>query len=134
MVLVGMQPLLTQVPPRSLRSMSAVFSPSLSRRAHNAGPAWPAPITMASKRSVTVLSSQECSVALRPLVLTPAKDDQPVVRRHGVVLLQHEAMARGELADVLEIAQAARRVTAAQPPIELGVARRCVLAALVDRP
>src|SRR5256885_576023 len=50
-VLVGMQPLLTQVPPRSLRSTTAVFRPSLSRRAHSAGPAWPVPITIASKRS-----------------------------------------------------------------------------------
>src|SRR6185436_2711585 len=38
-VLVGMQPLLTQVPPSSLRSTSAVFRPSLSRRPQSAGPA-----------------------------------------------------------------------------------------------
>src|SRR3984893_8140384 len=50
-VLVGMQPTLTQVPPRSLRSISAVLIPSLSRRAQSAGAACPVPITMASKRS-----------------------------------------------------------------------------------
>src|SRR6185503_3003280 len=50
-VLVGMQPTFTQVPPRSFLSTIAVLSPSESRRAHNAGPACPAPMTMASKRS-----------------------------------------------------------------------------------
>ena len=47
-VLVGMQPTLTQVPPSSLRSMIAVFRPSAPRRAASAGPACPAPMTMAS--------------------------------------------------------------------------------------
>src|ERR1700716_3694635 len=50
-VLVGMQPTFTQVPPRSLRSISAVLMPSLSRRAQSAGAACPVPMTMASKCS-----------------------------------------------------------------------------------
>ena len=52
----GIQPLFTQVPPSSLRSMSAVFRPSRSRRAHSAGAAWPTPMTMASKRSLMAAS------------------------------------------------------------------------------
>src|SRR5512138_731451 len=104
-VLVGMQPVLTQVPPRSLRSTSAVFSPSLSSRAHKAGPAWPAPITIASKRSATVSSPcQRPSVGQASIVLTAAKDQQTVVGRHRVVLLQLEPMARREPPDVLEVA------------------------------
>ena len=51
-VLVGMQPLLTQVPPISLRSMIAVLRPAVANRTASEGPACPAPITMASKRSV----------------------------------------------------------------------------------
>src|SRR5216110_1936608 len=43
-------------------------------------------------------------------------------------------MACAELAHVLEITQATRRVAAAQPLIELGVAWRCVLATIVERP
>ncbi len=47
-VLVGVQPLLTQVPPSSPRSTSAVFQPWPARRTASAGPAWPLPITRAS--------------------------------------------------------------------------------------
>ena len=47
-VLVGTQPVLTQVPPKWWRSMIAVRSPSLLQRAASAGPAWPAPMTIAS--------------------------------------------------------------------------------------
>src|SRR6187402_2287685 len=47
-VLVGMQPSLTQVPPRCSRSISAVFRPALASRTASGGPAWPAPITIAS--------------------------------------------------------------------------------------
>jgi hypothetical protein len=53
-VLVGTQPTLTQVPPKWWRSITAVFSPSLLQRAAMAGPAWPAPTTMASKRPIQV--------------------------------------------------------------------------------
>ena len=51
-VLVGMQPLLTQVPPMSLRSMIAVLRPAVASRTASDGPACPVPMTMASKRSV----------------------------------------------------------------------------------
>ena len=47
-VLVGTQPTFTQVPPKWWRSITAVVSPSLLQRAAIAGPAWPAPMTMAS--------------------------------------------------------------------------------------
>jgi len=51
-VLVGTQPTLTQVPPKWWRSITAVRRPSLLQRAAMAGPAWPAPMTMASNVSV----------------------------------------------------------------------------------
>src|SRR4051812_6905392 len=47
-VLVGMQPSLTQVPPRCSRSISTVFMPTCARRTARKGPAWPLPMTMAS--------------------------------------------------------------------------------------
>src|SRR5258706_10720581 len=56
-VLVGMQPTLTQVPPRSLRSTIAVFRPSAPRRAVRAGPACPATMTTASKCSGTRIAA-----------------------------------------------------------------------------
>ena len=46
--LVGMQPLLTQVPPTSLRSMMAVLRLDLPRRTASGGPAWPVPMMIAS--------------------------------------------------------------------------------------
>ncbi|MNL68438.1 hypothetical protein D3C87_1931570 [compost metagenome] len=48
-VFVGMQPALTQVPPRNLRSISATFMPFSAMRAARNGPAWPAPMKIASK-------------------------------------------------------------------------------------
>src|ERR1700676_296795 len=50
-VLVGMQPTLTQVPPKRLRSRIAVLRPRLARRTASDGPAWPVPMTIASNRS-----------------------------------------------------------------------------------
>src|SRR5580698_1747725 len=47
-VLVGVQPALTHVPPKRWRSMIATDLPAPAKRAAKAGPAWPAPITMAS--------------------------------------------------------------------------------------
>ena len=47
-VFVGMQPLLTQVPPKRLRSTIAVLRPAFASRTARAGPAWPVPMTMAS--------------------------------------------------------------------------------------
>src|SRR3954471_12230500 len=57
-----MQPVLTQVPPNSLRSTSATFIPADVSRPASDGPACPAPITMASKISVMVLAHDECCV------------------------------------------------------------------------
>ena len=48
-VLVGMQPLLTQVPPTRWRSIIATLRPALPRRTASGGPAWPVPMTIASK-------------------------------------------------------------------------------------
>src|SRR6476620_8244058 len=47
-----MQPTLTHVPPRSLRSTIAVLRPDCARRTAREGPACPAPITIASYFSV----------------------------------------------------------------------------------
>jgi hypothetical protein len=44
-----MQPVLTQVPPNSLRSTIATFIPAAVSRPARDGPACPAPMTMASK-------------------------------------------------------------------------------------
>src|ERR1700691_4694909 len=45
-----MQPVLTQVPPKSFRSISATDIPAPVNRPARDGPACPAPITIASKR------------------------------------------------------------------------------------
>src|SRR3546814_14747434 len=47
-VLVGMQPVLTHVPPTYLRSISATRMPASVRRPARNGPAWPAPMMIAS--------------------------------------------------------------------------------------
>ena len=47
-VLVGMQPVFTQVPPKSLRSISATDIPAAVSRPAKGGPAWPAPMMRAS--------------------------------------------------------------------------------------
>jgi hypothetical protein len=46
---VGVQPSFTQVPPNFARSITATFMPAPERRAASAGPAWPVPMTRASK-------------------------------------------------------------------------------------
>ena len=43
-VLVGMQPVFTQVPPNSLRSTIATVMPARVNRPARDGPAWPAPM------------------------------------------------------------------------------------------
>lgn len=48
-VFVGMQPVFTQVPPGSARSITATFQPAFAMRAASDGPDWPVPITIASK-------------------------------------------------------------------------------------
>src|SRR5262249_44184232 len=47
-VLVGVQPVLTQVPPNRRRSTIATLMPAAVSRPVKEGPAWPAPMTMAS--------------------------------------------------------------------------------------
>ena len=46
--LVGMQPTLTQVPPKRCRSMTAVRMPAADNSAARLGPAWPVPMMIAS--------------------------------------------------------------------------------------
>ena len=43
-----MQPVFTQVPPNSWRSMSATVMPAAVSRPASGGPAWPAPMMIAS--------------------------------------------------------------------------------------
>src|SRR5712671_6414150 len=98
-VLVGMQPTLTQVPPTSLRSISAALIPSLSRRAHSAGAACPVPMTMASKRSAMAASA-----------VYAADQEQAVVGGHRDVLLLLKVLPFAEREQRLDVAQAALRV------------------------
>ena len=49
-----MQPLLTQVPPKRLRSTIATLRPSRVSRPASEGPDWPVPMMMASYRVVIV--------------------------------------------------------------------------------
>jgi hypothetical protein len=51
-VFVGMQPVLTQVPPNNLRSTIATFCPAAAKRCARNGPACPVPMMIASKRVV----------------------------------------------------------------------------------
>ena len=46
---VGMHPVFTQVPPKLFRSMTATRMPAFARRTTSEGPAWPVPMTIASK-------------------------------------------------------------------------------------
>ncbi len=63
-VLVGMQPVLTQVPPKAPRSTTATFMPAAESRAARAGPACPVPMMIASccisdSYSMTRIGGQE---------------------------------------------------------------------------
>src|SRR5215472_7302080 len=55
--LVGVQPVLTQVPPTRWRSTTATVIPAPARRNAKDGPAWPVPMMIASKSGMTSLSS-----------------------------------------------------------------------------
>ena len=55
MALVGVQPVFTHVPPRTLRSMRATFLPAAASRTARNGPAWPEPMMIESKLVVMVL-------------------------------------------------------------------------------
>src|SRR5688572_19460260 len=63
-----MHPVFTQVPPRSLRSTSAVLRPAFARRTASAGPACPAPMTISSKSMTTLqlLGRSSGILILRP--------------------------------------------------------------------
>jgi hypothetical protein len=55
--LVGMQPVLTQVPPKRARSRMATLRPALASLTASEGPAWPVPITIASNGSIGTSSA-----------------------------------------------------------------------------
>src|SRR5689334_5110712 len=57
MVLVGVQPRLTQVPPTSAASISSVRRLEFARARARGTPPWPEPITTASRVSVEVLTA-----------------------------------------------------------------------------
>ena len=56
-VLVGVQPVLTQVPPKRWRSMIATRCPAAARRCASDGPAWPVPMMIASNWGMPVYST-----------------------------------------------------------------------------
>src|SRR5580658_2672819 len=64
-----MQPVLTQVPPNSLRSMMATFMPAPAMRTARNGPAWPVPMMIASKESAMGVLSHPISGILLPKVM-----------------------------------------------------------------
>src|SRR4051812_16662700 len=53
-----MQPVLTQVPPTSFRSIKATVLPAAVSRPASGGPAWPAPMMIASNARVMTRASQ----------------------------------------------------------------------------
>src|SRR5262249_2061968 len=70
MVLVGVHPTLTQVPPTYSRSTTAVRRPAPPRARASGFPAWPVPRTIASKRSGSmIMPRQERRVAGLPRYL-----------------------------------------------------------------
>jgi hypothetical protein len=62
--LVGVQPVLTQVPPKRWRSMIATRWPAAAMRCASDGPAWPVPMMMASNWGMRI-SSARTAGALR---------------------------------------------------------------------
>src|SRR5450432_1836375 len=75
MVLVGTHPVLTQVPPKSLRSITATFDPAFARRAARGGPACPVPITIASKVVDLALVDMAVSVSVYDATIGQAGPD-----------------------------------------------------------
>src|SRR5215467_10126668 len=59
MVLVGVHPTLTQVPPTYSRSTTAVRRPAPPRSRASCFPAWPVPRTIASKRSGSMIKPRQ---------------------------------------------------------------------------
>ena len=64
-VLVGMQPELTQVPPTSLRSITATVWPASVSLPASGGPAWPAPTMIASNFSAIERGSDQADAGRR---------------------------------------------------------------------
>src|ERR1700761_6486215 len=65
MVLVGVQPVLIQVPPAYLRSIIAVFFPAAVRTSARGLPPWPEPMMMASKSPVLLASALMCDLRVK---------------------------------------------------------------------
>src|SRR5262249_44286356 len=81
-------PLLTQVPPTSLRSMIAVLRPALPSRTASDGPAWPVPMTIASNSRVMRLSlfADEQTVYSRDPGANRARNPANADMAHGSAL------------------------------------------------
>src|SRR5580658_8988756 len=77
-----MQPVLTQVPPKRPRSMTATFMPACDSRPARGGPACPVPITIAS--NLVVMSNLPIGM-WQPTAWGPSGLRAPRVRPLGVV-------------------------------------------------
>src|SRR5271169_4476400 len=82
MVLVGVHPVFTHVPPNSLRSTIATFIPASLKRPASDGPACPVP---------TMIASYAFDIKRSFLVVPP--DDSLVFRKHFVVVLALDPVA-----------------------------------------
>ena len=101
-VLVGMQPEFTQVPPTSLRSITATVCPAAVSRPASGGPAWPAPMMIASNRL--------CLAAAIQMTDDERDDRESAARRDGV--LDRARPGRS----LPPLAAATSRVRASAPP------------------
>src|SRR5262249_28893464 len=91
-----MQPLLTQVPPKCLRSMIATLSPACDRRLASEGPAWPGPMMAGSKCWTMARSSASDDPRRRDhAVVGPNANDGTLVRRP--IVFAHDFESRGPL-------------------------------------
>src|SRR5437879_2285199 len=77
MVLVGVQPVLIQVPPTGPCSMTAVFHPAWARARASGLPACPVPITTPSKYSRVVVMGPNLHAERRDTPGLPTIPDSP---------------------------------------------------------
>src|SRR5580698_9306949 len=82
MALVGVQPLLTQVPPNLPCSTIPTRMPWPARRAASDGPAWPMPITMASNLALMAEPPVRGGAAAGALPPGPRDPDEATPRAY----------------------------------------------------